>query len=355
MKLYKILLLPVSILYGVIVAIRNLLFDYGIFPTKGFKTTVISVVNLSTGGTGKTPHVEYLINLLIHKYQLAVLSRGYGRKNTGFIVADENKSAVEIGDEPLQIKKKFRDVIVAVCNSRVKGINELLKLHPEINIIILDDAFQHRYVNPAISILLTDYSLLYANDFVLPSGNLREFQSGASRADVIIVSKTPLLFSPLDRRFLINKLNPKPYQKIFFSYTSYGNLVSLNKTEEIPFPKEYYFEKNYSILLLTGIANATNIAYYLKNQVENMRHLSYPDHYKYTHNDLKQITNSFDTISDSNKIIITTEKDAMRLLSIELKELVDKLPVFYLPMEIRFHDQDAENFNQFITSYVKQN
>ena len=355
MKLYKILLLPVSFLYGIVIAIRNLLFDYGILSAQGFKTTVISVGNLSTGGTGKTPHVEYLINLLIHKYKLAVLSRGYGRKNNGFIVADENKSAVEIGDEPLQIKKKFNNVIVAVSNSRVKGINELLKMNPEINIILLDDAYQHRYVNPAISILLTDYSLLYANDFVLPSGNLREFQSGASRADIIIVSKTPILFSPLDRRFLINKLNPKPYQKIYFSYTTYGNLVSLNKKELIPFPKEYYFEKNYFILLLTGIANASNISYYLKNHVENLQHLSYPDHYKYTYSDLKQITNLFDNISASNKIIITTEKDAMRLLSTELEEFVEKLPIFYLPMEIRFHDQDKENFNHFITSYVKQN
>lgn len=281
MNLYKVLLLPISVLFGVIVAIRNLLFDFGILSSETFRTPVISVGNLSTGGTGKTPHVEYLIKLLKDKYRVAVLSRGYGRRTAGFLIADESRTTKEIGDEPLQMKKKFKEAIVAVSNSRVKGINKLLELNPDINVILLDDAYQHRYVKPAISILLTDYSRLYANDFVLPSGNLREFPSGAERADIIIVSKTPPLFSPLDRRFLIDKINPKPYQKIFFSYTAYGEFISLKNGKLSPFGKSYYFSNNFYILLLTGIANSSNIAYYLKNQIDNLRHLSFPDHYRY--------------------------------------------------------------------------
>lgn len=355
MKLYQILLIPVSFIYGIVVAIRNLFFDYGILPEKNFKVPVISVGNLSTGGTGKTPHIEYLVKLLRNNYTPSVLSRGYGRKASGFIIADESKTSRDIGDEPLQIKRKFSDVVVAVNNSRVAGINKLLAIHPEINAVLLDDAYQHRYVKPAISILLTDYSRLYANDFVLPSGNLREFASGATRADVIIVSKTPPIFSPLDRRFLINKLNPKPYQKIYFSYTSYGDLISLNTGKKSPFDKEYYFERNFAILLITGIANSANMVYYMENKSKDVRHIAFSDHYKYEQKDLDQIKNLFDNIAAQNKIIITTEKDAMRLAMPELKEKTEKLPIFYLPIEIKFHGEDEEIFNQHIISYVKQN
>lgn len=355
MKLYQILLLPVSFLYGIIISIRNLFFDYGILSEKDFKVPVISVGNLSTGGTGKTPHIEYLVKLLKDNYTPSVLSRGYGRKTSGFIIADDTKLSRDIGDEPLQIKKKFRDVIVAVNNNRVAGINKLLAIYPEINAVLLDDAYQHRYVKPAISILLTDYSKLYANDFVLPSGNLREFASGASRADIIIVSKTPPIFSPLDRRFLINKLNPKPYQKIYFSYTCYGDLISLNTGKASPFDKEFYFERNFSILLVTGIANSANMLYYLQNKTKDVRHLAFSDHYKYEQKDLDQIKNLFDNIAAQNKIIITTEKDAMRLAMPDLKEITEKLPIFYLPIEVKFHGEDEETFNQHIISYVKQN
>ncbi|HET6244870.1 MAG: tetraacyldisaccharide 4'-kinase [Bacteroidetes bacterium] len=355
MKFYQILLIPVSFLYGIILLIRNLFFDFGLLTEKKFKTPIISIGNLSTGGTGKTPHIEYLVRLLKENFNPSVLSRGYGRKSSGFILADETKNASDIGDEPLQIKNKYNNVVVAVCNSRVSGINKLLAAHPEIDTILLDDAYQHRYVKPGISILLTDYSKLYANDFVLPSGNLREFSSGASRADIIIVSKTPQIFSPLDRRFLTNKLNPKPYQKIFFSYTAYGDLVSLKTRKVSPFDKEYYFDKNFAILLITGIANSANMVYYLENKSKEVRHIAFSDHYKYNQKDLEQIKNLFDNIAAQNKIIITTEKDAMRLAMPELKEITEKLPIFYIPIEIKFHGQDEQTFNQHIVSYVKQN
>ncbi|MDQ3191414.1 MAG: tetraacyldisaccharide 4'-kinase, partial [Bacteroidota bacterium] len=178
---------------------------------------------------------------------------------------------------------------------------------------------------------------------------------GASRADIIIVSKTPTIFSPLDRRFLTNKLNPKPYQKIYFSYTNYGDLVSLKTGKASPFDKEYYFERDFAVLLITGIANSSNMVYYLENKTKEVRHIAFADHYKYGEKDLEQIKNLFDNIASQNKIIITTEKDAMRFAMPELKEITDTLPIFYLPIEIKFHGQDEVTFNQHIISYVKQN
>ncbi|MBA3900259.1 MAG: tetraacyldisaccharide 4'-kinase [Bacteroidetes bacterium] len=355
MKLYKILLLPISLLYGLIILIRNLFFDYGIFSSKPFKVPVIVVGNLSTGGTGKTPHIEYLVRVLKEQYNIAVLSRGYGRKTSGFILASMESTAREIGDEPLQIKKKNPEITVAVCASRVKGIKKILAEKETTDAILLDDAFQHRHVKASLSILLTDYSRLYANDFMLPSGNLREFANGSARADIIIVTKTPAIFSPLDRRFLIDRLHPKPNQKVFFSYTSYGkHLISVNTGQPAPFEKTYYFEK-YAVLLITGIANAANIEYYIKNQTENFRHIAFPDHHKYSSKDLKQIKNLFDNIAEENKIIITTEKDAMRLMDAGLKEQASQLPILYLPIKVRFHNDDAEEFNTYILSHVKKN
>jgi tetraacyldisaccharide 4'-kinase len=355
MKFYKILLLPFSLLYGLIITLRNLFFDFGILPSESFPLPVITIGNLSTGGTGKTPHIEYLVRLLKDKYKIAVLSRGYGRRTSGFLLATENSTAKEVGDEPLQIKQKFPEITVSVCGSRVKGIKKLLKEEQKPDVILLDDAFQHRYVKASLSILLTDYSKLYTDDFLLPSGNLREFPSAAARADIIVVSKTPPIFSPLDRRFLLNKLNPKPYQKVYFSYTTYGHFMPLFPGNRPVGDNDYYFSENYSILLLTGIANAANMEYYLKNQAKEVRHLNYPDHHKYLEKDILQIRNLFDNIANDKKIILTTEKDAMRLKDPELKELTENLPIFYLPIEIKFHGDDEINFNDHIYNYAKKN
>jgi tetraacyldisaccharide 4'-kinase len=355
MKPHQILLYPFAILYGLIAAIRNLLFDIHILPSKKFNIPVISIGNLSTGGTGKTPHVEYLTKLLHEKFKLAVLSRGYGRRSSVFKLVDENSLAAEVGDESLQIKRKFKEITVAVSGSRVKGINKILSIVPETDLILLDDAFQHRYVSPTINILLTEYSKLFLNDYVLPSGNLREFSSGASRADIIIVTKTPAVFSPLDRRFLIEKINPKPYQNIYFSYTCYGNLISLNNDQKSPFSNEFYFERNYHILLITGIANSTNLYYYISNQTKDVKHLGFSDHHKYTVKDVQQIKTVFDNITKSKKIILTTEKDAMRLKAPELQEIVQNLPIFYIPVEVKFHGEDETNYLNQLSNYVGKN
>lgn len=354
MKTLKLLLIPFSLLYGIITWIRNICFDFGILPSKSFNIPIISVGNLRAGGTGKTPHIEYLIKLLTPKHKTAVLSRGYGRKTSGFILADENTKSKEIGDEPMQIFKKFKSVSVAVHANRVKGIKNLLNIKPEIKAILLDDAFQHRYVNPGLSILLTEYSDLYSNDFMLPTGNLREFAGGASRADIIIVTKTPNIFSPLDRRSILDKINPKPYQRVYFSYTKYGDLVPLNKPEEEnPFTKEYYFERNYSFLVLTGIAKAINIQYYLKSKVSEVIPMAFADHHQYTSDDINELHKTFNSIASSKKIIITTEKDSMRLLDPEISALLADLPIFYLPLEVIFHGNDEINFNNHILDHVR--
>ncbi len=354
MKTLKLLLIPLSLLYGLITWIRNICFDFGILPSKSFSIPIISVGNLRAGGTGKTPHIEYLVKLLHPKYKTGVLSRGYGRKTTGFILADESATASEIGDEPLQIFKKFTDLTVAVKSNRVKGIKKMLELQPDIKTILLDDAFQHRYVKPGLSILLTEYSDLYSDDFMLPAGNLREWASGASRADVIVVTKTPQFFSPLDRRSILDKIEPKPYQRVYFSYTKYGELISLNNPDvQSPFTKEYYFERDYTFLVLTGIAKPINIQYYLKSKVTEILPLAFADHHEFISEDMQELRKSFDSISNSKKIIITTEKDAMRLKNPEIAGLIADLPIFYLPMQVVFHGNDESNFNNHILDYVR--
>jgi tetraacyldisaccharide 4'-kinase len=355
MKPNQILLFPFALIYGSVVALRNLLFDFKILPSKRFNIPIISVGNLSTGGTGKTPHVEFLAKVLSEKYKIAVLSRGYGRKSSTFKIVDTNALASEVGDEPLQIKKKFKDIIMAVSGSRVSGIQKIKEQYPETDLIVMDDAFQHRYVVPSVNVLLTDYSKLFTNDFVLPAGNLREFRSGASRADIIIVTKTPHIFSPLDRRFLIDKINAKPYQKIYFTYTNYGIFQNLQNDQQSPFSNDFYFERNYNVLLITGIANATNFYYYIANKTSNVRHLNFNDHHQYTLKDIQRVKTIFDNITKSDKIILTTEKDAMRLRAPELQEIVQQLPIFYIPIEVKFHGDDESNYLNHIANYVGKN
>ena len=355
MKYLKILLLPISFLYGLITSVRNLLFDVGILPSSRFDIPVISVGNLSTGGTGKTPHVEYLINFLKkYNYNMGTLSRGYGRSTSGFCIADENYTSKHIGDEPLQMKLKFEDIVVAVDKKRVRGIKKLISRFPDVEVILLDDAYQHRYVKPGISILLTDYNKLYANDFMLPTGNLREWPSGAARADIVIVTKSPIILSPLDKRLLLNKLSLKPYQKIYFSYMKYGNFMPFLKTGEASlFSKKYYFENNYSVVLLTGIANSSNLERYTRERAREVIPVSFPDHHQFSVDDITRLKKIYDNIENPKKLVLTTEKDTMRLALPELKEILTGIPVFYMPLEVVFHQGDEEGFTQQILNHVK--
>lgn len=356
MKFWQLLIYPLSLIYGLIIWLRNTLFDLGVFRSKSFQVPVISVGNLSVGGTGKTPHVMYLLNLLESKFKVAELSRGYGRLSSGFKWATENSKVYEIGDEPTLIKKKFKNTLVAVDENRVRGIKTILKQHPEIQAIVLDDAFQHRNVLPSINILLTDYGNLYFNDYLMPSGTLREWRNGVRRADIIIVTKTPQVFSPLERRIIMQDINPKPYQRVYFSTMKYGSFTPMkNMPIKQKIDNEFYFSRNFSCLLITGIASSRNLLYYLKDHMDVTRHIEYPDHYRYTKKDIEKIAGIFENIKSENKIIVTTEKDAQRIMVDAFMDDIQKLPFFYLPIEVVFHEKENESFDEQILAYVGRN
>jgi len=357
MSFKQFLLLPISILYGLLTGVRNLLFDYGMLNSQRFEVDVISIGNLTVGGTGKTPHVEYLIRLLSPKFKIATLSRGYGRKTKGFIKSTTQNTASEIGDEPYQIKSKFKDLNVCVDEQRVHGIKTMLTSDENIKAILLDDAYQHRWVQSNINILLTSYDNLYHNDYVMPSGKLREWRSGASRADIIIVTKTPDIFSPLERRIITQDINPKPHQQVFYSYLKYGNFISVKKTDspKQKIDKEFYFARNFTCLLLTGIANPEPLTTYFEEKFTELKHIAHPDHHKFTVFDIEKLKGTFESIKNQNKIIITTEKDAARLQDPSILPLINDLPLFYISIEVDFHGKDKEVFDNYILSYVGRN
>lgn len=357
MNFKTFVLLPFGFLYGCIMALRNFFYDVGFFNSTTFSRAIISVGNLSVGGTGKTPHVEYLLKLLSNRFNVVTLSRGYGRKTKGFLMVNENSKATQVGDEPLQMFKKFKNIKVFVDEKRPRGITKINESFPETKAVILDDAFQHRSVIPGINILLTPYHNLYIHDFVLPAGRLREFKSGASRADVIVVTKTPKVFSPLERRIIYQDLKPLPHQKIFFSYLKYGKLIKLfqegNEIQKID--KEFYFSRNFSCVLLTGIANADDLALYLTEKFNSLKHFNFPDHHEFSELDIQKVKSTFENLKSQNKIIVTTEKDATRLINPKIEPHIRHLPIFYITIEVKFHGTDQELFDEYILSYVGRN
>lgn len=334
--------------------LRNKLYDRNVFLSVKPEIPTISVGNLCTGGTGKTPHIEYLIHVLKTEFYIATLSRGYGRDSRGFVLADTQSTAGDIGDEPMQFKKKFSGIRVAVDEKRVRGIEKLLQHFPSLQAVLLDDAFQHRSIKPGMSILLTDFSRLYNTDFVVPTGNLREFRSGSKRADIIIVTKCPHVLLQIERKRLTDEIKPLPHQQIYFSSIKYGDFIPLHAAKN-PFTKEYYFERNFSILLVTGIANTSTISYYLKDKIKNVEHLKFPDHHDFSKKDLERVKAVFNSITATNKIIITTEKDAMRLKNTDFLKILKDLPVFYIPIEVVFDDKDKNSLNTQILNYVRTN
>ncbi|MFH1118989.1 MAG: tetraacyldisaccharide 4'-kinase [Bacteroidota bacterium] len=351
MEFLRILLLPFALIYGLVTGMRNLLFDWKILPSERFNLPVISVGNLSAGGTGKTPHVEYLIRLLSPNSKVSTLSRGYGRKTHGFLAASDADYARTIGDEPMQYFIKYKDIKVYVDSHRRRGIKSILSAAPETGIILLDDAFQHRYAEPGLSILLTDYHKLYCNDYLIPAGTLREPISGASRADVIVVTKTPNVLSPIIRRKIIADLNPRAHQQIFFSFIRYGAVTSLWDQDSAFFP-----EKKYShIVLFVGIANPYPLQDQLKKYCNDLTTLLYPDHFQYTNSDLDKIKRIFDELYSRNKLLVTTEKDAMRLINPDLMVKAMQMPIHYVPIEVEFHNGDKDAFNEQILNYVESN
>lgn len=334
------ILYPFSLLYGLITAIRNFLYNKNIFKTTDFKTPTIIVGNLSVGGTGKTPQVEYLIRLLQKRYKIAVLSRGYKRKSKGFILADKNSSAELIGDEPYQYYLKFPSVMVSVDVDRRNGIQQLkqLKIPPEI--ILLDDAFQHRKVRGGFNILLTSCKNLYIDDAMLPTGNLRESVKGAERAQVIIVTKCPNDLSEESQFEITKRLNPGLHQSVFFTGIAYDNVIKGKSTIKIDDLKDT------QVLLVTGIANPDPLITYLEGQHIFVEHLKYPDHHHYNNRDIAEINSVFNSLESNNKIVLTTEKDYVRIFD-RLKNL------HYIAIKTSFLNHKTD-FDNLISKYVEQ-
>lgn len=344
-KYLRLLLFPFSILYGLIIIIRNKLYDLGFYKSTRFDLPVICVGNLVVGGSGKSPVTEYLVCLL-DGHKIAILSRGYGRETKGFILADQTATAQTIGDEPMQFYNKFPQITVAVCEDRVKGINLLKDNH---DLILLDDAFQHRSVQPGLSVLLFEYQKLLSPQFLLPAGNLREPFYGYKRADLLMVTKGPEHLKEVERSKCKEQFNPKPNQEVIFSYITYGNLNHIFSEETRSCGT---LNKETEVFLLTGIANPLPLINHLKGYSDNIHHHDYPDHHRYSKQNIENLVKAFNTSRGKEKIIITTEKDAQRLLDITFKELLLNLPIFYLSIEIDLQKEDKATFDQKILNYV---
>lgn len=336
MKLLRNLLYPFSLLYGLITMLRNYLYENAIFESNQFDTPTIVVGNLSAGGTGKTPQIEYLIRLLKDDYKVAVLSRGYKRKSEGFILADKTVNAEIIGDEPFQYFKKFDNIIVSVDADRSNAIEQLEHLKNPPEIILLDDAFQHRKVKGGLNILLTDYNNLYINDAMLPTGNLRESKSGAKRAQIIVVTKCPANLSEKEQIKITRRLRPSIYQKVFFTTIEYKNM--LKGENSIDFDDI----KNKEIILITGIANPKPLLSYLDVNGFKYKHLKYKDHHIFSEREIAEIKR----LQSKKSILLTTEKDYVRIF-----DTLENL--YYLPIETKFISR-KNDFDNIIKKYVEQ-
>ena len=350
MELFRFLLLPFSLLYGFFIKIRNLLFDVKILPSEKFDIPIISVGNLIAGGSGKTPMVEYIARLIGDRESLAILSRGYKRKTKGYRLAGENETVETLGDEPLQYHEKFADIHVAVCESRREGIRKLLSDIPATEAVILDDAFQHRFVKPELSILVTDYFKLFTRDWLLPLGRLREQISGRKRADIIVVTKAPKIFSPIVRKQLLEEIKPYPGQTVCFSYINYLQFEPVYGNKCVPQVKN---DNVYSIILLTGIGNPGPLQEYLRRMCTDLEMMEFADHHAFIPKDLLQLKEKFKNLPTKRKIIVTTEKDAKRLQNAEAEEILGNLPIYYTPITFEFQPTDKVLFDQAILTVVK--
>jgi tetraacyldisaccharide 4'-kinase len=286
------------------------------------------------------------------KFPLATLSRGYKRHTTGFLIAEKDSTSFQIGDEPLQFKKKFPNTIISVDENRKNGIQKLLDKFPELNVLLLDDAFQHRKVKPGLSILLSDYGKMFYDDFLMPVGTLREWRAGKKRADIIVVTKCPNNLTPVEKRIILKKINPEPHQHVLFSHIRYGEPVALFATSPPLLLKEKEVRDQLTVVLLTGISNPRPLEDFLLNKKIKVISLAYPDHHEYTLVEATQLVEKFRNISSLHKIIITTEKDAMRLDKPGLVEVLHKLPMYYISIETTFDEKEKNEFDQLVTEYV---
>jgi tetraacyldisaccharide 4'-kinase len=352
----RILLYPVSVIYGLITSIRNFLYNTGILPSVEFRIPVICVGNITVGGTGKTPHTEYLSDLLRKQFKVAVLSRGYKRSSKGFRIVTQNSPVSETGDEPLQISRKYPDVFVAVDRNRVNGVRKIMEIQPDTEVIILDDGFQHRRITAGFSILLSDFGRLIIRDHMLPYGKLRESISNMRRADIILITKSPADISPIQRRIIVKEIDKAPYQNLYFTSIKYNPPVPLFKRNNSSAPVSYL--PNFygaGVVLVTGIANPQPLKDYIETTAGEMVHLHYPDHYKFTEKDLEAICKAYDHLKSRIRYVLTTEKDSVRLKEFtNIAEHV-KSAIYYIPVGIYFLNDDSNEFDNLIIEYVRKN
>ncbi len=349
LKSFRYLLFPFSLLYGAAILLRNFLFDKKIFKSASFNFPIVCVGNLAAGGTGKTPMTEYLIELLQNDFEIATLSRGYKRKTKGYAIANEKSTALEIGDEPMQFHEKYKNITVAVGEERIVAIPQILHDKPNTDVIILDDGFQHRTVVAGLNIILTDFKNLYTRDIMLPSGDLRDIKSSSKRADIIVVTKCKSNLTKVESANIVAEIKPISNQKVFFSEILYAEPYHL--FTQMPAS----IEESNDVLLIVGIANPKPLKTFLEKHTKSYEMLRFADHHIFSSTDLREILKHYKEIKSENKIIITTEKDAVRLRKFE-KEL-KHLPIFVIPIKLHFLFNESIAFNKtvfdFINSYKK--
>ena len=343
----RILLLPIALLYHIVLSIRHKLYDWHILKSKRFEKPVICVGNLNLGGTGKTPHTEYLIRLLKNDYRVATLSRGYGRQTKGFKLAETSSTYNDLGDEPLLYFKKYPGIKVAVDEDRVDGVTHLFE-EQGVEVVLLDDAFQHRSISAGLNILLTEYQRLYMDDYLFPAGTLRDVRSAAKRADIIVISKAPKDLSKEEKQQITNKLNTSENQKVYFSYLEHAALQPLNEAAKAFSPEEAD-----GAFAFCGIGNPKPFVEELKKRYHAVDFLPFGDHHDYKEKDMKAVLDWFEKLDGEKKIIVTTEKDAARLTNSPYLCQFERTPLYDLPVTVRFHEE--EKFNEEILKYVREN
>ncbi len=347
LKSFRVLLLPFAVLYGGIVYLRNWMYNKQYLKSVGFNIPIICVGNLSLGGTGKSPMVEHLLSILSDEYKIATLSRGYKRKTKGYALASNNTTALEIGDEPMQFHIKFPNVSVAVCERRIEAIPQLIQDVPNLKGIILDDAFQHREIKAGFNILLTDFNNLYCDDIFFPTGDLRDQRKAANRASIIVVTKCPSNLSIEQRDEIIEKLYPAQHQSIFFTTIAYDTPYHIYNPND-----EWVLSLRDEVLLVCGIANPLPLKAYLHEQTNTYYQISYSDHHIFSIEDLKEIKEKFEQIPSKSKIILTTEKDAVRL--VKYTEELNEIPLYVLPIKPHFLFDAEIAFNKLVIDYLAQ-
>lgn len=353
--LRKLTLYPLSKLYGLGTGIRNKFFDWGILKQNEFDVPIISVGNLAVGGTGKTPHTEFIVRLLRDNYTIGVLSRGYKRHTKGFVVATPHSTPRDIGDESYQVYHKFgRKIMVAVCENRVEGIQKMLQINPSLSLIILDDGFQHRYVKPKVSVLLTEYKRPYFKDEMLPYGRLRESAKGVSRADIVIVTKCPSNIKAIDYRLFKKYLDLIPDQDLFFSRYRYESLRPIFpanvKANNIPDLEA--LSKDYTLLAVCGVGNPRPFVKYVKSFAPKVKVNVFPDHHEYTRKDMDTLKARFDSMPQGRRYILTTEKDAVRLINNPYFPHELKPYIFFIPIHVVFDDIDGNNIKDSLLRFI---